>query len=80
MKTRMIEDFCAVCDRLFDEDIDGDDNHRQQWFRECFMRLAQGRTNDFHDRDIMTTIYKLLFKGFSVGETYGLAREVLDNQ
>ena len=83
------EDFEALCDRLFDEDIDGDADARQEWFRECYLRISapllppnaspNPTFDGFHNEDIVVTIWKFLQRGENIDEAYVLISEIVDN-
>ena len=80
------EDFEALCDRLFDEDIDGDADARQAWFRECYLRIEETMDiffyptfDGFHNEDIVVTIWKFLQRGENIDEAYVLISEIVDN-
>ena len=87
------EDFEALCDRLFDEDIDGDADARQEWFRECYLKLTLAEIEavhkglvkpsfahyGFHNEDIVVTIWKFLQRGEDIDEAYVLISEIVDN-
>lgn len=76
--TVLFDDFEALCDRLFDEDIDGDENARREWFRECYLKLSQGFSG-FHRDDIVVIIWKFLQRGENIDEAYVLISEIADN-
>jgi len=85
------EDFEALCDRLFDEDIDGDADARQAWFRECYLRIEAAVDTrlakptlmrgfgGFHNEDVVVTIWKFLQRGFNTDDAYVLISEIIDN-
>jgi hypothetical protein len=87
------EDFEALCDRLFDEDIDGDADARLEWFRKCFLKLKFAEIESahkglvkpnfadygFHSEDIVITIWKFLQRGENIDEAYVLISEIIDN-
>tara|TARA_Y100001963_G_scaffold113276_1_gene156855 strand:- start:189 stop:428 length:240 start_codon:yes stop_codon:yes gene_type:complete len=72
----LFDDFEALCDRIYDADIDENDSTRREWFRDCYLKLSQGFSG-FHCDDAVALIWKFLERGFNTDDAYVLIMERL---